>query len=278
MHAMFKKVKTRIRESRLSMRMKLLLSFGAVVVVLLMSIIISTLEYRRMSNYVSDMISANIDNIHTVQRLVDQTDTYNLEVLAVIGDDSLSAVPSFDKEAFRTGCETLRDSFGTGTVAAMADSVLYAYSAYMLASMELEEVYASSFIDTRDWYFTRLQPLFTRLRGYLDALGGEMYQELRVSSEQFDSGFYRSIIPGIVAVLAGILMLFILQFFLIAYYAGPLYKMRASLLAYLKYRHRYTYTFDGNDQLQDINSLITELADENRTLRRRISEMKEEEK
>ena len=44
---------------------------------------------------------------------------------------------------------------------------------------------------------------------------------------------------------------------------------------YLGYRHRYTYTFDGNDQLADLNQAITDLSEENRSLRRRMAEMKE---
>ena len=36
-----------------------------------------------------------------------------------------------------------------------------------------------------------------------------------------------------------------------------------------------TYTFDGNDQLSDLNSSVTDLAEENRTLRKRLSDLKE---
>ena len=38
---------------------------------------------------------------------------------------------------------------------------------------------------------------------------------------------------------------------------------------------RYTYTFDGNDQLNDLNTAITELTEENRSLRKRISDLRD---
>ncbi|MCR5408426.1 MAG: hypothetical protein K6E61_04895 [Bacteroidales bacterium] len=275
---MFARLRNWWREFRLSLRMKITLSMSAIAIVLLMSSIISILEYRRMSNYVSGMIADDIRNIHVAQRLVDAVDTYNLQVLAVIGDDNLSSLPDFDRTGFLSHCDSLRAGFGEGKVVPMADSVLYAYSAYMLASMELEDVLQSNFIDTRDWYFTRLQPLFGRLRDYLDRLGGEMYADLQQNSENFDSGFYRSIIPGTVAVAVGILLVFLLMFFILVYYVNPIYKMNRSLGDFLKFRHRYTYTFDASDQLGDLNANVMELTEENRTLRRRISALRDSNK
>lgn len=275
---MFMKLRNWWKEFRLSIKMKITLSLSAIAVVLLMSSVISVLEYRHMSNYVSGMIADDIRNIHVAQRLVDAVDTYNLQVLAVIGDDNLSSLPDFDRTGFLNYCDSLKDGFGTGRVVPMADSVLYAYSAYMLASMELEDVLQSNFIDTRDWYFNRLQPLFGRVRGYLDRLGGEMYAELQQNSENFDSGFYRSIIPGTVAVAVGILLVFLLLFYILVYYVNPMYKMNSSLENFIKYRHRYNYTFDGNDQLSDLNGHITDLTEENRQLRRRNAQLREDKK
>jgi len=272
---MFVKVKNWLQDFHLSLKMKVTLALSAIAVVLLMSSIISVLEYRRMSNYVSDMIADDIRNIHHTQKLVDAVDTYNLQLLAVIGDDNLSDLPDFDRRAFLDYCDSLRVSVGTGKTAPLADSVVYAYSAYMLASLELEDVLASNFIDTRDWYFERLQPLFGRMRGYLDRLSTTMYVELEQNSKDFDRGFFRSIIPSAVAVAVGILLVFLLLFYILVYYVGPIYGMLRSLSDYLSFRRRYTYTFDGNDQLCQLNNGIVDLTEENRTLRRRMAELKE---
>ena len=272
---MFVKIRNWLKEFRLSIKMKLTLALSAIAVVLLMSCIISLLEYWRMSTYVSDMIADDVRNIHVTQELVNAVDSYNLELLAVIGDDNLSSLPDFDRNAFVSYCDSLRESFGAGHTVPLADSVIYAYSAYMLASLELEEVLESDFINTRDWYFERLQPLFGRMRGYLDRLGANMYEDLEQNSRDFDSGFSRSIIPGIVAVATGILLVFLLLFFILVYYVKPLYGILHHLKEYLSYRQRYTFTFDGNDQLTEVNNAITDLTEENRQLRRRIQDLKD---
>ena len=272
---MFVKLRNWFREFRLSLRMKIALSLSAIAVVLLMSSIISVLEYRHMSNYVSGLIAGNVNNIHRTQELVDAVDGYNLQILAVIGDDSLTEVPGFDRDGFLLHCVELKESLGDSRAAQLADSVIYAYSAYMLASLELEDVYESSFINTRDWYFNRLQPLFGRMRGYLDQLSSALYEDLETNSRDFDSGFFRSIIPSTVAISVGIILVFLLMFYIQAYYVKPIYRMLEALRDYLGYRRRYTYTFDGNDQLNDLNTSITELSEENRSLRKRISDLKD---
>lgn len=272
---MFVKIKNWLREFRLSLRMKVTLALSAIAVVLLMSSIISVLEYRHMSNYVSGLIAGNVSDIRLTQELVAAVDEYNLRILAVIGDENVSTAPPFDRDGFMERCEALKQTLGERPAAALADSVTYAYSAYMLASLELEDVIESSFINTRDWYFTRLQPLFGRLRGYLDRLSGALYAELEENSRDFDSGFFRSIIPSTVAISVGLLLIFLLLFYILAYYVRPIYRMREGLADYLSYRRRYNYTFDSNDQLGDVNASITELTEENRNLRKRIADLKE---
>ena len=264
---MFAKFRNWWKTFRLSLRMKMILALSSIAIVLMLSSIISILEYRRMSSYVSDLIADNIRNIHLTQRLVDAVDSYNLQLLAVVGDDNLSTLPDFDRAYFVDHCDSLRQAFGAGAAVSLADSVVYAYSAYMLASMELEEVLESDFINTRDWYFDRLQPLFGRMRGYLDRMSSTMYQELEDNSKNFDSGFFRSIVPGAVAVSVGILLVMLLMFFILVYYVKPIYGM---LEAQIGRAH-----FESNDQLGELNTQITDLAEENRTLRRRIADLKE---
>ncbi len=272
--SMFVKFRNWWQGFRLSLRMKMILSILAIAVVLLMSSVISVVEYRHMSNYVSGMIADNINDLRVTQRLVDAVDQYNLQLLAVVGDDNISSLPDFDREAFLTHTDSLRSSVAAST-APLTDSVLYAYSAYMLASMEIEDVLQSNFINTRDWYFNRLQPLFGRMRLYLDRLGETIHKDLKANSENFDRGYYRSIIPSAVALAVGIILLFLLMFFILAYYVDPLYQMLENLRDYLTYRRRYTYTFDGNDQLADLNQSVTDLTEENRQLRKRLADIKE---
>ena len=54
----------RLRSARLSMRGKLILSLSSIAVILLVSSLISVMEYSSMSNYVSELIADDISSIN----------------------------------------------------------------------------------------------------------------------------------------------------------------------------------------------------------------------
>jgi methyl-accepting chemotaxis protein len=144
----------------------------------------------------------------------------------------------------------------------------------MLTSLELEDILASD-EDSRNWYFDRLQPVFNRMRDYMERLSDVLYDQLQQNSEEFDRGFYRSIIPSSAAVVVGILLIFLLMFFILTYYIRPLYRMLSALENYRSIGKKYNLEFEGDDQLGQLNDGIRELSEENRQLRRRLKDLKE---
>lgn len=257
-----------------SLRVKITFSLCSVAAVLIVSTVISVMEYRSMRSYVSDLIADDIKSINAAQKLSDITNKYNLDILAVIGDDFYAERPDFDESYFMSYCDSLRSTLKSNAIMPLTDSVAYAYSAYMLTSLELENVLESYYIDSRTWYFDRLQPSFERLRSDIDKLDDAIYLDLEKNSMTFERGFYRSVVPGICAVMVGVLLVFLLLFYILVYYVNPVYKIRDALDSYIRLGKKYTYSFDGDDQLSAINGYITELSEENVLLKKRIKNLK----
>lgn len=266
-----------IRNLHLSMRAKLSLSLLSIAAILLISCIISYIEYSIMTNYVSGLVAEDINSINEARKLADMSNSYNLQMLAVIGDDTSASLPDFDDEYFLSHCELLRGSLASEDVRSQADSVMYSYSAYMLTSLEADNVLMSDFIDSRSWYFERLQPRFQRLQSDIDKLSNAIFADLKANSATFERGFYRSAIPGLVAVGVGILLVFMLLFFVNAYYVTPLNRMLDAMNSYRNNDKKYTYKFEGDDELLELNSGIADLASENQDLRRRITTLRSKE-
>lgn len=269
-----KKALNAAQNGRVSMRAKLFASMLSIVAVLLVSCIISYMEYSRMSGYVTELVDNDISSINSVTRLGDMVNEYNFAVLAAVGDDLSGVVPEFDADAFRACCDTIKLQMTSDAVQTRVDSVLYSYSAYMLTSLELENVLMSDFVDSRSWYFERLQPRFDALNSDISGLAGSVYQVLQKDSATFERGFYRSFIPEYVAVGVVILLVLMLLFFLLSGYVNPIYKMLSSLAAYRSNDKKYNYRFDGDDQLSELNNDIADLASENQQLRQRISSLR----
>ena len=60
---LFSKLRKKIRSMRLSLRAKLVLSLLSIVAILLVSSVISVMEYSRMSNYVSELIAEHAGTV-----------------------------------------------------------------------------------------------------------------------------------------------------------------------------------------------------------------------
>ena len=109
------------REPKPSMRRKIVLGLGSIAAILLLSSVISILEYRRMSDYVSELIAANIKSINLAQKLSDITQEYNHQMLAVVVQNDISIMPDFDLDFFMAQSDSLKLSVTSES----ADKTIY---------------------------------------------------------------------------------------------------------------------------------------------------------
>lgn len=271
---MLQKFLKRNRESRPSMRRRLFFSLGSVAAILLLSGIISILEYRRMSDYVSELIAANIKSINLSQRLADITQEYDVQMLGVVVMNDITLMPEFNIKHFQAQADSLKNSFTSTNSLPMVDSVANSFDVFMKTSLKFDEVFLADTVDTGEWFFGTLQPCYNKFRQDIDSLNEAIHTELMSNSADFDAGFYRSIIPGVVSVGAGLLLVILLMYFIMSYYVNPIYRMSDGVDNYRISGKRYGYTFDGDDQLSNINAGLSELVEENIELKRRVKALR----
>ena len=272
--AIFNRIKR--KESRPSMSRKLFFSLGSLAMILLLSSVISILEYRRMSDYVSDLSASNIKSINLSQKLADLTQEYNEQMLAVVVQNDISMMPDFNLDYFNAQSDSLRSSFTSSRMLPKVDSVVMSFDAFMKTSQKFDEVFLADTVNTGEWFFGSLQPRYIKLRQDLTSLNEVIHEELMTNSSDFDAGFYRSIMPGIVAIGAGLLLIILLFYFIMVYYVRPIYRMSDGVDGYRLSGRRHVYEFDGDDQLANINAGVTELIDENVELKKRVKNLRDE--
>ena len=267
----------RRQDKRPSMRVRLIRALGSIAAVLLLSGIISILEYRRMSDYVSELIASNIKSINLSQRLSDITQEYDQQMLAVVVTNDISLMPEFDLAHFTDQADSLKASVKSPMGMEMVDTVVVSFDAFMKTSMRFDEVFLADNVNTGEWFFGTLQPRYNKFRNDIDVLNEAIHKDLQNNSADFDAGFYRSIIPGVVSVCAGLLMIFLLLYFIMVNYVNPIYRMSDGIDAYKATGRMFVHTFDGDDQLANVNEGLADLIEENIELKRRIKALRERE-
>ena len=273
---MFLKYIRQRREKMPSLSRKVFLSLGSIAAILLLSSVISILEYRRMSSYVSDLIAANIKSINLSQKLADLTEEYNHQMLSVVVQNDISKMPEFNLQYFNDQADSLKNSFTSKTALPMVDSVARSFNDFVLTSLKFDEVFLADNVNTGEWFFGTLQPSYNKFRQDMAVLNEMIHAELTRNSADFDAGFYRSVIPGIVAIGAGLLLVFLLLYFIMSNYVRPIYRISDGIDNYMKSGRRHGYVFDGDDQLANINNGVTELIEENIELKNRVKALKED--
>ena len=263
-------------ENKPSLRKKVYLSLGALAMMLLLSGVISILEYRRVSTYVSDLISSNINSIVLSQTLSDLTQEHNHKMLSVVVLNDISLMPEFDDLPFISVADSLRSTFTSQNALPMLDTVVTSFDDFVKTSQKFDQVFLADTVDTGTWFFGTLQPKYNTLIQDLGKLNQLIHEDLKTNSENFDAGFYRSIIPGVVSVGAGLLLICLLLYFTMANYVRPIYKISEGIDNYKHSSRRHTYTMDGDDQLANINNGVTELVEENLELKHRLKALREE--
>ena len=161
---MFLKYIRQRREKMPSLSRKVFLSLGSIAAILLLSSVISILEYRRMSSYVSDLIAANIKSINLSQKLADLTEEYNHQMLSVVVQNDISKMPEFNLQYFNDQADSLKNSFTSKTALPMVDSVARSFNDFMLTSLKFDEVFLADNVNTGEWFFGTLQPSYNKFR------------------------------------------------------------------------------------------------------------------
>lgn len=266
----------RRHEAKPSIRRKLFFSLGSIAAILLVSSVISIMEYRRMSDYVSDLIASNIKSINLSQRLADITQEYDQQMLAAVVMNDLYLVPDFDLQYFQAQADSLKSSITFANTLPMVDSVSVSFDNFMKTSLKFDEIFLADTVNTGEWFFGSLQPCYQKFRVDVDNLNEAIHEELKNNSAEFNEGFYRSIMPGVVSVGAGLILVMLLAYFLMSYYVNPIYKISAGVDNYRQLGRRHGYVFDGDDQLANINNGVAELIEENMELKKRIRSLREE--
>ncbi len=265
------KVSSRKRKP-LGIQGKVRLGFVIIGLILFFSGVIAFFEFGRMSRYVSTLIADNVASVNSSRVLHNLLTEYNTQIFEAIGNRDSGRLPRRkDDNHFLINLEKVLEHSTTDAERIAADSVRYAYSAYMQVSNELNDLWIEDQTALREWYFNRLQAIYEQLNRYLQTLTEVSQQALADNYFNLQDSFYRSIMPGVVSVGAGILLVLLFNYFLKIFLVTPLLKMNRAVKDYRDYNKTYDVRFDrSGDQVEELSEGIREIIEENKALKRGV--------
>lgn len=252
----------------MGIRKKISLGFVVIGSILFLSSIIAVFEFNRMRNSVTDLMKANINSINTSRKLMELTDEYNFILLSrVITDSALIADEIIYDNRFDNYISSIKNNFTSDIEISVADSLTATYEHYLAVIGETREVMTMTAEARKEWYDTKLKPVYNNLRKYKKELGALTQQALADNTNELQEGYYRSIMPGIIAVSAGIILVLLFNYFINLYFISPLLLISKGIKNYREFRKSYNVQFDNDDEIQEINSDVKSIIEENKKLK-----------
>ena len=164
----------------------------------------------------------------------------------------------------------IRSSFKTDAENAAADSVVFAYAAYMQVSREAGNVWLSDPTERRDWFFNRLQPVYSQLCDYIQKLTFTCQDTLIANSQSMQESFQRSIMPPLVSLLLGLMLVLLFNYYLNYYLINPLLKVTKGIQGYRRYNKPYNVTLDTLDEISELNETVKDIIDVNESYKAQL--------
>ena len=237
--------------------------------ILFFSGIISVYEMRSMNKFVSDVIADNVQSIDVAKELQAVAEEHNLSLMAGIEKD-YAVVDSVNFEEFGTMFNEKRDTFHTPAEQRAADSVLFAYAAYMQVVGEAGDIWQFDEFVRREWFFDRLQPVYLKFRGYLHTLTDEAEKNLIQNSQSLQDNYHRSAMPSFISTLLTLVLVVLFNYYLNYYVVNPLLKVNRGISEYRKFSRKYDEKIDSHDEIAELNSNIKDLIDLNQSYKNQL--------
>ena len=263
----------KLKFKKLGIKRKVLLGCIVLAIILFFSSLISIFEFTKMNRYVSGVIADNIRSINAARELLSVSEQYNISLmngLVLDSADGPEAVPIAREEELIASFENLSRSFVTPEEQASADSVLYAYAAYMQVVAEAEQMWEHDYTARQHWFFNRLQPVYLKFRGYMMQLTSVCQDALIESSQDIREGTYRSLMPGLVSVLVGMIMVLLFNYFLNYYLINPLLRVTSGSKGSRYHGRSYDVKLDNDDELEELNEAVGDLVEQNQSFKREL--------
>ncbi|MDO4735634.1 MAG: hypothetical protein Q4B21_01250, partial [Bacteroidia bacterium] len=116
------------------------------------------------------------------------------------------------------------------------------------------------------WYFERLYPVYMKLRDYIQQLNDVSQDALVKNYQELNQTFYRSMMPGVVAVSVGMILVFLFYYYINYYLLTPILSVIKGVKNFVQYKKSYTVEINSQDELNELNENVKQLVEINKKL------------
>ncbi|MDR2127227.1 MAG: MCP four helix bundle domain-containing protein [Prevotellaceae bacterium] len=244
----------------MSIRKKVFLGCTVVAFILLLAGFTIAFEMQRIRSSVSLVVAENVKSMnaaHNMQRLFYSQNMILLDYESAKDDSVLNAYAAECNAAYADA----QNRISVKGEREILDSLNICYSAYTKIS---NNIVRSAKTDRRNLYLQYCSELYSRYEN-VSSLIDELFmlnkKAVESNSLLMNDNYYRMIMPAVIAILACIVLIFLLNYFIYIYFISPMVKIVKGINAFNETRVPYNTGVETKDEIAALNNEIKKLAE-----------------
>lgn len=241
----------------MGIRQKIMIGFLSLGALLFFSGIISYFELSKLTTSTNQMLESSTRNIEFSRKMLDAVQEQNTallhtEVLGLSDYDSLlmAGGDNFNRAVEETGFYVF-DLPGLDTIYA--------------ARRNYNDVIVSHFSDTLSredrimWFVTTYKTEYYNLTSAIKNFMINSQLDMEAKTQLLEDNAYRAVMPGIIALVIGIIIILIFYYFIDIYYVAPILKITKALNSYFTLNIPFSVNIEGRDEIVKLKDYIEQM-------------------
>lgn len=248
-----------------SLKIKILLSFILLIIMLLGAGLMSILEFRNMENSMDKVLKNNYQSLESAKRMTNALEREDKSILLWLIGDRDSGIETIIHHADSTIRSAISETEANITE---ADNLKYisaintAYEKYQTSVLKIVDN-EGSLIEEKNRYETETQTLFFNTKKAIDNLMAlnqdQMYRQSGIVKEKSR----RAMMPTIVSIAAAVIFVLLFNFFIAIYFSHPIKRLINSVKEFYPEKCRLNAHIASKDEFkileEEINNMIYRL-------------------
>jgi len=230
--------------------------------ILLISGAMSMYMLTSLGKSVSGLLQDNYRSIEISKQMLTALESENSGVLAVMTGDVDEGIAQLNSglELFDAGIKAAVANLTLSGEKESVDSIRASHQKLAMLYTNLAERAKRQELD-RTWYVKEINPAYNEVAKTVKVLMTINEAALFTNASNLENGAYRAIMPGIIAIIAGIFLTILFNFFIIHYFVAPIIRITRGVDDFVKLKIPFDVPVETKDEivkLRDaINSLIS---------------------
>lgn len=218
--------------------------------------IMSVFELRKIGDHISGALMRHVQSIDAAKRMLDKMHAYEIlvmnQVSGKISEDS--ADYSTLDSTFTLYYAAVYQRASTADLKTELDSI---HVIYLQLQQIRKDMPVSGNLELRvKWYLDVFYPVYSSMLTRTRNLILDNQKQLTQKAGDLEVGYYRLVMPGMIATAASILVLLMLGLFIHVYLVKPLLKINNGIQAFVNYKSPFHVDIATKDELKQLKESV----------------------